>query len=276
MRGTLRSVRTLLPLLILSACTGGGSLDGDPTPAPPTEPEEVLFETDDGLTLAGTWQEAPGALRGPAALLLHQVMQPNGEEHDRHDFDGLREDLLLAGVSVLAFDFRSHGASDPATAPLVDLAGRRDQLPLDVQAGLDFVEDQTRPVDPDAIGVVGLGLGASLAVVAIHESYDDFPPDWGARSAVAIGARGDRAADLNVDGTPVDNLALHHVMYIAGADHPEDAPDAQLLYDETRDTRELVLIPGTALHGADLLDSEPAAADAVLDWFTTLWTPEDS
>ncbi len=266
----------LLLLTLLCGCDAAGSLEGNPTPAPPTEPEEVRLEASDGVGLAGTWQAAPGVERGMGALLLHQVSDPSAPQHDRHDFDALRLDLLEAGVSVLAFDFRSHGASDDATVPAINLAGDREQLPLDVRAGIDFLQRQGHSVDPDAISVVGLGLGAALALVAVHESYDDFAPDWGARSAVAISARADRAADLNSDGTPVPNMALHNCLLIAGADHASDAADAQLLYDEVRDTARLELIDGSDAHGADLLATQPRVGDLVVDWFTDTWTPEDS
>lgn len=260
----------------MAGCVPGGSLSGDPTPAPQTEPEEVRFSTSDDLSLAGTWQASPGVERGPAALLLHQVSEPSGPAHDRHDWDGLRESLLAAGVSVLAFDFRSHGLSDDATTALINLPSDRDQLPLDVKAGLDFLDDQGHAVDPERVGVVGLGLGAALALVAVHESYDGFPPNWSAGSAVAISARADRAADLNAYGTPVDNMALHNCMLIAGADNAADAADASLLFGEVRDTSHLALVEGSSAHGADLLAQEDAVGDLVLAWFTELWIPEGS
>ncbi len=261
----------LISLLSASACTGGGSLDdGEPQGTPP---EQVAFVTSDGLEIAGPWQVAPGADSGPGALLLHQVSEEGGEVHDRSDWDGLREDLVAAGVSTLAIDFRSHGASDATDVPLFDLPSRRDQLPLDVRAALSWLTEGTRPawIDGERLAVVGLGLGASLAVVAVHESMDDLPPDWGARSAVAISARSDRAADLNDDGTAVHDMELANSLYIAGAEHPEDAADAQELYDETRELAQLELVAGTAAHGFDLLATEPAVGDLVVQWITETW-----
>jgi dienelactone hydrolase len=259
----------------LCGCGVGGDLGGAPTPPPATEPEEVALEASDGVALAGTWQAAPGVQRGLGALLLHQVMEPNGPAHDRHDFDPVRDDLLAAGVSILTLDLRSHGASGEATTALVNLSGDRDQLPLDVRAGLDFLDRQGHAVDPAQVGVVGLGLGASLALVAVHESYDELPPDWGARSAVAVSARADRVADLNADGTAVHDLALRDCALIAGAEHAADAADAELLHDEVRGTSRLVLIDGSAAHGADLLAEEPEVGRAIVEWFTDTWTPED-
>ncbi len=92
---------------------------------------------------------------------------------------------------------------------------------------------------------------------------------------MAISPSADRAADLNRDGTPLDNMALEEVMVIAAADHAADAADATLIHDEVRGTARLELIPASEAHGAALLAGESSVADHVIAWFTDIWTPED-
>jgi dienelactone hydrolase len=249
----------------LSACPGSGDLDpsDDATPA---LAEEVELLTQDGLAIAGTWHAADGADRGPGALLLHDVAPP--EVHDRHDFDSIFEDLRASGVSVLALDFRSHGASEEANVPEVDLGSDRGQLRWDVQAGIEYLQDRNAEVLDEHIGVLGLGLGASMAVVADHESRGQ-PGDWGSRATVAVSASLDRAQDLNPLGDL--SLELEAARYVAPAGLPGELADAQELLEMSAEPRDLVSVAGTAAHGRELLEESGLARERVVGWIGELW-----
>ena len=262
---------SLVLALLLSACTDDGGELAPDEPVTPTEPEEVELSTADGKLLTGTWQAAPGVERGVGLLLLHQVDTTQGEGHDRHDWDGVFELLVDSGLSVLAIDFRSHGGSDPADVPIVDLGSDREQLQYDVRAGIDWLDDQHAAVGPDRIGAVGLGLGGTMAVVANHES-GDMPGEWGLDSTIAISARRDRAEDLNPDGDT--SLSLTDSFYIAALDNELDSSSAVALHEITSGERRILLQPSSALHGAELLQSDPALGDAIADWFIELWPEE--
>lgn len=254
----------------LIAC-GGGELVPD-EPATPTEMQDVQLTTTDGLTIAGTWKAAVGASHGPGVLLLHQVDAFVGEGHDRYDWSGTFDPLVDAGITVLAIDFRSHGESDPATIPLIDLGSDREQLRYDVQAGLSFLEGRNLEVGLDRIGVAGLGLGGTMAAVAANQS-GDVAGDWGVRALAAVSARHDRAQDLNPGGDTT--LELSNGLYIAAFDNALDAESAEELYDLTTGERSLLLMPGTAAHGADLHDEFDQVGTAIVDHFAGLWAPED-
>lgn len=246
---------TLASCVLLVGCAGSGSLTGDPPD--PTTSEEVSFTTSDGLTLHGTYQKAPGARRGPGLVLLHQF------ERDRHDFDPIWDELLATGTSLLSFDFRSHGQSDEASVPAVQLLSDRDQLPADVRAAIDFLQsERIIDVDPDRIGAVGLSVGGNLAIVANHRTWGSDQTPWGVQALATVSARLDRAQDLAGD----DSLTLRDGLYVAGADEEIQAGQAVALEDVTGGDREVMLVNGSDAHGVELLE-DAAVRARIAAWF---------
>jgi dienelactone hydrolase len=249
--------RTLLALLIVPAvagCPGSGGLGGDP-PAP-TTPEDVTLSTTDGLDLAATWQASPGADRGPALLLLHQL------ERDRGDFDGIWDELVGAGYSVLAMDFRGHGASDPSDVPINQLPSDRDRLGWDVRAGIEFLRDQPYEVAPERVGAVGLSVGGNMAIVANHETHGALGTPWGVYAIATVSARLDRAEDLAGDSS----LTLRDGLYVAAEDEDPQSAEAEALESITGGSREAFLVPGSS-HGAALLAEDPDVQARIVSWF---------
>lgn len=107
-------------------------------------PVPVEFRTVDGLTLRGHRSGAGDRW----AVLAHE------EGRDLDAWRGLAAALRRAGLVVLAFDLRGHGASDDPWEAA--------KAPLDVAAALGFAEAEgaTRLV------LVGAGIGATAALVA--------------------------------------------------------------------------------------------------------------
>src|SRR5205807_1573581 len=64
----------------------------------------VTMHPDDGVTLSGTFFEAPGR-PAPAVILLHMLTRT------RDDWQVFANRLADAGIHALAIDFRGHGAS---------------------------------------------------------------------------------------------------------------------------------------------------------------------
>jgi pimeloyl-ACP methyl ester carboxylesterase len=257
-----------LLLLPLTGCPGGGDLvpddddsavagdDDDSTEdVVPTSPVPITLTTSDGLELRGTFQAAPGVTLGPAVVMLHEL------GGTRVNFNLAWDNFLDQGISVLAFDFRGHGQSDDGTVALADLRTTPDQLELDLRAALDYVADQA-VVDPTEIGVIGLDVGANLAIVARHGSAD-----WGVASIVAISP--DIVGVEALGELSAADLVLSNVQYVAGANNAPDAADAQALYDGTTDPRDLRLVKQSSSHGADLLTGSSDAQEGVATWFAT-------
>lgn len=257
----MRSEPLVVLACLLLGCTGGGGLYDDPEPATPTAPVEVELTTDDGLTLAGTYQTAVGADRGPGLLLLHQF------EGDRSDFDVLWDVLHASGYSLLAIDFRSHGASDPALVNIQTLLSDPDQLAWDVVAGLDYLKAQNFDVSDDLVGVVGLSVGGNMAIVANHQTHGGQASPWGAQAIATVSARMDRAEVLAADSS----LTLRDGLYIAGADETIQAGEAEELEAATGGDREAMLVAGTAAHGVALIGESDAVRQRIASWFLEVW-----
>jgi fermentation-respiration switch protein FrsA (DUF1100 family) len=118
--------------------------------------EQVRFPGRDGLRLAGWF--ISGA--SPSCVVLaHGHGRSRGELLPHADF------LHRGGFSVFLFDFRSRGESEGHAVTL----GTRE--PLDLLGALDYL--QSRPdIDARRIGVLGVSLGATAALIAAAETSD--------------------------------------------------------------------------------------------------------
>lgn len=118
--------------------------------------EDVSIFTRDGLHLHGWFIPAVGRSRGdpPGPAVLH--VHGNAGNVDSHaNFSAF---LPLHGVSVLIFDYRGYGRSDPPTGRL-----SRRKLLTDTEAALEYMRG--RPdVDPRRIGIYGVSLGGVLGL----------------------------------------------------------------------------------------------------------------
>jgi uncharacterized protein len=111
----------------------------------------IEFRTDDGLTLRG---ELFGTARGrPVVIIAH------GYRDNRRRADPFVPELLAAGYSVLAFDFRGSGASAGRFTAVGAVEER------DVRAAVRFLVER-QSVPPARIAVVGLSMGASATALA--------------------------------------------------------------------------------------------------------------
>jgi len=225
--------------------------DDDDDSVEPTFPESVALTTEDGLTVAGTYQAAPGVDSGPAVLLLHQY------GNDRHDYDAIWSLFHESGLATLAIDFRSHGESDQASVSTEELLSDPDQLRHDVEAALDWLASKEE-VDPARIGVMGLSVGANMAVVANHNRTA-----WGVASIVAFSARLSAVEAL----ASTSALDLESALYVASEGEEPQATDAVSLYDLTAEPHRVELVLGTSSHGADLLQASADARQGSVDWF---------
>ena len=125
---------------------------------------DVSIRTDDGVTLAAVWSPAPQP--AGAVLLLHSYLRSHS------DWDAVASRLHDAGLSVLQLDLRGHGLSGGVGTDQFAM------FPRDVRAALAWMKTQP-DVLPGKIGIAGLNLGATLAVIgagaeparAIHRGH---------------------------------------------------------------------------------------------------------
>lgn len=163
-----------------------------------------------GSTLAGWY--LPGDRRRPLVLLAH------GHAGNRKQMLGRAVALNAAGLPVLAFDFRGHGASTPAVCTLG--AAEAD----DVLAAVDFAAGR---LAHRQVVLFGLSMGASASILAaprdrrivgvIAEAPYDTLPD-----SVALHAR----LLLGPPGALVAPYATALVGLMAGIDPAAVSPAA--------------------------------------------------
>jgi len=250
-------------------CSAGGSIGGDDdddsAPAvtgddddsvPGAVVEEVTLTTSDGLSLAARWHSVGGLGGGPGVLLLHQYSR------DRNDFYQLFPIFEREGISTLAIDFRSHGGSDSAPVSLEELLSDPNQLIHDVRAGLDFLEAQDSIVADNRIGVMGLSVGANMAVVANHMANTE--EAWGVRTTVSLSPR--LSAITALAGT--EELDLTSGLYVAAADEEPQATDCVTLEEMTGMPTNSQLVSQTnAAHGIELLERSHDVREGTVAWF---------
>ena len=110
--------------------------------------EEVRFQTDDGLTLAGWWMPHPDATR--------TIIGCTGHRGTKDGMLGIGSGLWRAGNNVFLFDFRSRGDSERMP---MSLAYREQE---DLRAAVAWVEQRAATLP---IGVIGYSMGAAVALL---------------------------------------------------------------------------------------------------------------
>jgi len=228
--------------------------------------EDVAFKSTDGLPIKG-WLFHGAAKRAPI-VLCHDL----GES--KNAVMNLAIALNQAGFTVLAFDFRGHGASGGDGSTLGIEEAR------DVLGAVDFVANLPKDdVDARKIGIFGAGMGAHAAVLAaaerqalrvlvldglwpdarftlVRHEFADWP--WGERNLGAVPA----ALFPLIAGASIDDARAADVLpALAGRDLLLVAPAGDRRLDESmkamyatlpeqRDSeRNLITLPATRASG---------------------------
>lgn len=228
--------------------------------------EDVAFKSTDGVKLKG-WL-FHGAPKMAPVVLCHDL----GES--KNAVINIAIALNEAGFTVLAFDFRGHGASggDSSTLGVKEVR--------DVLGAVDFAANlHKKDVDTRKIGIFGAGMGAHAAVLAaaerpalrvlvldglwpdagftlVQHEFADWP--WGARHLGAVpaalfpwiaGASIDegRAADV------LPSLSGRDLLLVAPAGDRRLDESMKAMYatlPEQRDSeRNLITLPSTRASG---------------------------
>jgi alpha-beta hydrolase superfamily lysophospholipase len=210
--------------------------------------QDVSFKTDDGLTIAGSLYAA--SRPGPAVILLHM------QTRTREDWHAVASRLADAGMTALAFDFRGHGASDPAAADgePQDIS----RLHLDIKAAVAFLAAR-REVVPGRIGIAGASIGANLAM--LYAANDDkvrslalLSPGLDYRNLrpeAGLKKYGSRPALIVV--SQEDNYATNSCRQFAGTGPGIGVRDLRVL--------------NGAGHGTAMIAHQPDLVVTLVDWF---------
>jgi uncharacterized protein len=240
-----------------------------PGPVPPAASvlpgaQDVAFQTEDGLRLAGWFVPAPGGVPRATVLVL------NGNAGDRSDRAPLAAALARSGLSVLLFDYRGYGGN-PGSPTETGLAA-------DARAARHYLLSLP-DVRPERIVYLGESLGAAVAVGLAAEHppaalvlRSPFPSlaDVGRRHYpyLPVGAllkdRYDALAPIRAVRCPV-------VVVAGGADDIVPAGLSRRLYDAAAEPKRYVELPGAGhndpvLAAGDRLVREVVAAAAGEGW----------
>lgn len=124
-------------------------------------PEDVHFSTADGVKIAG-WFLA-SKLNKKAIILVHGMNSSRTAEFGGH-FPEFAAGLNREGFTVLMIDLRGHGQSGKARFTF-GITERRDVI-----AAVNWLK--SKGYQPQAIGVLGVSMGASTAIGATAEDSD--------------------------------------------------------------------------------------------------------
>lgn len=119
-------------------------------------PESVTFPSADGLRISAWYFPSRN---GAAVIVCHGL---GGNRVGVMDY---AEFLSNAGYGVLLFDFRAHGESEGEAISMGYFEA------LDVAGGAEYLKGRA-DVDDDRVGVLGVSLGGSAAVLAAAQCPD--------------------------------------------------------------------------------------------------------
>lgn len=202
--------------------------------------EDIQITTADGITLHALYNEAE---TDKAVLLLHMV----GE--DATVYEDLALFLQEHDFTVLRLDFRGHGKSDLNYETFTDADWQN--LLLDVEAGVDFLEEQGY----ERIGIVGASIGANAAIKhAVQDTRID--------SLILISAGED------YHGLTTVEFAAYYtnpILVIASLDDKDAAIAATKIYNAAATEYKDIEMFQTGGHGTALL-IQPSLPNTIGEW----------
>ena len=225
--------------------------------------QEVTFETVDEIPVSASFVRASEETR-PVVILIHDLGAPLG------GFEWLLAErfpaLLEEGYHALAIDLRGHGETPLPNGAVQMTYSDLEDMHLEVGAAITWLRGQPT-ADKSRIGVIGVGLGASVAFVSMGAFAEDL------RVGVAL-SPGFLGADLQpvVIGQGIEPFAPHSILYVVGdqdflvfGDTALNLSEAaSAMHTATADSR-LNILEGVSAHGLELLNV-PGVMQQIRDW----------
>ncbi|NIO23204.1 MAG: alpha/beta fold hydrolase [Candidatus Aenigmarchaeota archaeon] len=211
--------------------------------------ETVTFESLDGLELSG-WL-IPNNRSSSLVIVCH------GHGANKGDVLEAARSLHMNGYSSFLFDFRAHGESEGDFATLGWLE------PNDLKGAIAYVKER---LNPEKIGVIGFSMGGATAITTagqtpeIHAVVADsafadrfklvskasrLPPPLSYLMPVFAEIQGMNMRE-NLPKDHAGKISPNALFIIQGdQDHLVETQDAELLYNQANDPKELWLVPDT-------------------------------
>ncbi|MGB3715903.1 MAG: alpha/beta fold hydrolase [Candidatus Promineifilaceae bacterium] len=222
----------------------GQDLDQAPetkTDETPAQPEEVIVEAADGLSLVSTFYPGAGQGPRPGVILLHM----NGRQ--RQDWDAFGRMLAEQGYAALTTDMRGHG----------ETGGQRDwDLAADDLLRIRDYFIGREEVDESRTAVVGASIGANMALV-IGEEIPDI-------QGVALLSPG-----RDYFGVTTEDRVLEYgerpLLLVASEEDTESAITARSLSELALGDVQLEMNEGAG-HGTNIFAARPELSEVIIDW----------
>lgn len=216
------AVVVVVSLLVAAGCSGDGPR------VDLTGTEEVTFESEDGVPLAGRLFG-----EGETAVVLSH-MRPA----DQSSWFRFAERLADGGYQVLTYNFRGYCPGGDAGCS----EGERDLSAIwrDVLGAVDFVRSRGAA----SVSLVGASMGGTASLVA------------SARGDVTVDAVVTLSAPASFEGLVADAALLSQTtaakLFVAGVGDAQAARDAQVMFDQSPQPKRVEIV-GSDDHGTDLL-----------------------
>ncbi len=247
-RGRLRIIAAITPILLTITACGGSTSSIDPGPS-----TAVTFDTADGVTLAGRLFGPASATSG--VVLAHMLPA------DQTSWYPFAERLAGQGFHVLTFDFRGYcpGGDGGCSEGTKDI----DASPIDLRAAVAFL----RADGAQRIGIAGASMGGTAALLVASRDREGIP------ALVML------SAPQVLSGLAVGQAELQTVtgakLYIAGLGDPAGAvasADALAAIGPEPADEQIITVDA---HGTDLLTSSHGEqVQAMIEqWFTHWLAP---
>lgn len=215
--------------------------------------QEIELKTADDVNLSASYAVPAAEFPRPVVIMIHQ----GGSSRQEWLEITLPAKLIESGYAVLAYDVRNHGKSGKDEGDLNDLFNNPKRAPLDLQAVLSYLANDTR-IDKSRIGIVGASIGANLACVAASSD------EYRVKSIVSISAK--VSAVQNLSGVK-DSLTFKNAFYMASANEQEGKRErwANELFERTSGYRQVEIATGNK-HGSFILREQPYLENQILEW----------
>ena len=216
-------------------------------------PRVVDLTAGDGIKLKASY--FPASKPGPGVLLLHQC------DHDRKIWDGLAQQLAVAGINVLTMDLRGFGDSgdtphNNGKTGLIEPPDEMQKWPADIDVAYQYLKSQS-DVKSDLIGVGGASCGVSNAIkTAIRH------PE--VKSLVLLSGPSDTKDRMFLRQTKIP------AFFAVSDDDPYTSmvPFTEWLYLATASPEKKFAHYKTGGHGAEIFAVHPDLLTAIVDWYT--------
>ncbi len=268
---TIAVVTFMINVIILSALSYNITLInlayGDQEPNKKQSSERVIFTSDDGVSLVGSYYKPSIGINNstPSVILLHMLGS------DRGTWDNFAQKLCQNGYAVLSVDLRGHGESIKQANSTISyqsfMPRNFKNMTLDVKAAKKYLTEE-RDANPKQISIIGASIGANLAL-----NYA--ASDQSIKSVILL------SPGLNYRGISTLDaiMGYKNPTYIVAAEKDsESAKDSKILCEKITCAENLRIFEKTNDHGTEMLSNKMLGSklqDIILSWLDSTFETKD-